>query len=335
MPRVLTTLYHLNPRRLHERRQFDTARSLPWGDTDFIDPKGHTPLGYFWQLLRRASGYDVIVLNGSGRRDQLAAAMLRRLRPKVHLVITDCTWKLEDSPVARWPDRLGIRLMDGPRTRYCVLSSTEEALFPSTWRVDKERVFFTPWYVWMSVAEVSTPVSRQGFVFSGGDSMRDYGLLIEAARTLSVQIRVAAHDPPPVSASEMPANVTFTPLPPDEYFRTMCQASVVVLCLAANSERSAGQNSYLNPIAKGKLVVINDATGVRDYLRNRETALVVPNDDPAALADAVRWTLDPANAEAVQEIADRGRREVTERFPPDRYVGQLMQIAADATAGRA
>jgi glycosyltransferase involved in cell wall biosynthesis len=332
--RTLTTLYHLNSERLRERRQFDTAERLPWGDTDFIDPDSHTQLGLIWQLLRRASGYDVIVLNGSGRRDQLAASLLRRLRPKVRLVLTDCTWKVEDSRAAHSLTRIGIWLMDGPRTHYCVLSSTEKELFPSTWGVDAERVFFTPWYFWLSVEEARLPTPEQGFVFSGGDSLRDYRPLIEAAPTLPVEIRIAAHRAPPVSESEMPPNVTFAPLPPEQYFETMCEASVVVVALEADSERSAGQNSYLNPMAKGKLVVINDTTGVRDYVSDGETALIVPNHDPASLADAVKWALDPSNAEEARKIVRRAQRDVTDRFPLGRYVAQLIQIADRVTAGQ-
>ena len=328
--RILTTLHHISPDRLRERGQHDTAASLPWGDVDFVDPEAHGGPGLMRELLRRAGDYDAFILNLSGRREQLAAAMLRRLRPRLGLVLTDCTWKVESSMPARIASRAGIRLMDGPRTRYCVLSSAEEALFPRTWGVSPERVAYTPWYVWLSVQEEALSTNRGGFVFAGGDSMRDYGSLIEAARELPMEVRIASYSGPP-QGSEPPPNVSFGSLPPEQYFKTMCEASVVVVALAADTERSAGQQSYLNPIAKGKLVVLNDTTGVRDYLRDRETALIVPSGDPAALAQAIGWALDPANADAVDRIADQGRREVRERFGLDRYVGQLVDLAGDVT----
>jgi hypothetical protein len=332
--RILTTLHHLSPGRLRERGQFDTASSLPWGPhTDFIDPGQHSAAGLIWQLLRRAYGYEALILNASGRREQLAAVLLRRLRPRVPLVLTDCTWKVEESLVARSLTRIGVRLMEGPRTHYCVLSSAERELFPGTWNVDRERVHFTPWYFWLSVEEAGLPVSEQGFVFSGGDSMRDYRPLIEAASSLDAEVRIAAREPPPASESAPAANITFGPLSFEDYFKTMCEASVVVLALVGDSERSAGQNSYLNPMAKGKLVVINDATGVRDYIRDRETALVVPNNDPASLAETLNWALDPANGDAAREIAARAQRDVTDRFPLKRYVGQLAEIAQGISRG--
>lgn len=314
MSRILTTLDHL--------------KRLPWGPSvDFIDPEPLSVPALFRHLLRRASDYDLVILNGSGRRDQLAAALLRRLRPRMRLLLTDCTWKLEASRGARALTRIGIRLMDGPRTHYCVLSSAEKNHFPDTWGVDPERVFLTHWYVWLSDQEAQTPVSEQGFVFSGGDSMRDYRPLIEAARSLPAAVRIATHLPAPVVDSELPSNMDFAPLPVEDYFETMCRASVVVLCLGIDSERSAGQNNYLNPMAMGKLVVINDTTGVCDYVEDRATALVVPSADPAALAGALRWALDPDNAGEVHEIAERARRDVNDRFPPERYVARLLEVA--------
>jgi hypothetical protein len=318
VPRILTTLYHL--------------RHLPWGDnTEMVDPASHSVPGLLWLLLRRARSYDVIVLNGSGHIDQLAGMCMRRLRPKARLVLTDCTWKVEISWFGRVLTRVGIRLMDGPRTNYCVLTSAEERIFPKAWGVDPARVFLTPWYVWLSEEEENTPVSEQGFVFSGGDSLRNYRPLIQAAKTLQADVRIATRLPLPAEESDPPPNLRFGPMPPKQYFRTMCEASVVVVCLEADTQRSAGQNNYLNPVALGKLLIINDATGVGDYL-DRESALIVPSSDSAALADTLRWALDPDNAEETARIVRHGQNCVRQRFTPERYVATLVKIARGVAA---
>jgi glycosyltransferase involved in cell wall biosynthesis len=112
----------------------------------------------------------------------------------------------------------------------------------------------------------------------------------------------------------------------------MCDASVVVVALAAGSERSAGQNNYLSPMALGKLVVVTDAIGVREYVTEGETGLVTPAGDPEALAAALAWALDPANAGDVEWIAGRGQGEALERFTPDRYVASLLGVIDDVIA---
>ena len=110
----------------------------------------------------------------------------------------------------------------------------------------------------------------------------------------------------------------------------MCAASVVVVALAGATERSAGQNNYLNPMALGKLVIVTDGTGVDEYVEHRRTALVVPAGDDESLAREIAWALDPANAEEVAGIARRGRDHVLERFSPDAYVDRLLAVVAEA-----
>jgi Glycosyl transferases group 1 len=320
-PRALTTVYY-------------PLRANWVAATEMIDPGTISLPRRLWWLLRRAGDHDVAVLNGADRGDQLAAILLRRLRPSLSLVLIDCQWKLETSRGARLLTRLGIKLLEGPRTHYCVASEQEKGSFPANWGVDPSRVFATHWYVGLSEKEASVPVSEQGYVFAGGDSMRDYRALVEAARALPCEVRIVTHLEPPVA--ELPPNVSFGPQPPDEYLQSLAAASVVVVCLQADTERSAGQSNYLNARALGKLVAVNDTTGVREYMTDGETALIVPSRDPEALAETLSWALDPANRDRVREIIAAGRREVNERFTPEGFVEGLLGIVEQAAqrAGR-
>lgn len=108
----------------------------------------------------------------------------------------------------------------------------------------------------------------------------------------------------------------------------MCSASVVIVALAGSTECSAGQNNYLNPMALGKLVIVTDGTGVVEYVDHRRTAIVVPAGDQSALAREIEWALDPSNAVEADAIAERGRRDVIERFNPDGYVARLLELVS-------
>ena len=57
----------------------------------------------------------------------------------------------------------------------------------------------------------------------------------------------------------------------------------------------------------GKPVVVTDALGVRDYVEDRRTGLIVPPGDPAAMRAALDWLLDPANASEVRAMGERAR----------------------------
>jgi glycosyltransferase involved in cell wall biosynthesis len=310
----------------------DLPKDCPWrAQTDLVDPRKGSLRRRLWTLLRRAPRYDIVILNGASRQDQIAAMLLRRLRPSVPLLITDCQWKLDEGLAAR-VNRIGVRLLEGPRTFYQVASSDDEASFPEIWHVDPARVFTAIYFPAMSDEEMRAPVSEQGYVFAGGDSLRDYRTLIEAAKRVPFEVKIATNLPAPDDG--LSENVTYGPLSREDYLEGMLNASVIVVALMDGTARSAGQTTYQVTRAMGKLVLANDVAGVGDYLQDRENGLVVPSGDAEALAEKLKWALDPANAAEVREIRETGKREVLEHHTKVDHTNRLLEIASEAV-GRA
>jgi glycosyltransferase involved in cell wall biosynthesis len=227
----------------------------------------------------------------------------------------------------RAASRIGLRAMEGPDVFYCVLSSAERELFPRTWRVDSRRVFFTPYHHTLRADELAQPAPDGYGVFAGGDSMRDYGPLIEAAQGVPADVTLATRDPSILRYPQLPPNVRAGPVPPGRFLEAMRAARVVVVPLI-DGERSAGQQTYLNAMAMGKIVVATDTPGVRDYVTHGTTGLVVPPGDAVAMADALRWALEPANEAEAREMRARARDVVRDEFTPDRYVARVLGVVA-------
>ena len=164
----------------------------------------------------------------------------------------------------------------------------------------------TPWYYGLSDAQLNAPVEEGDFVFAGGDSLRDYHPLIDAARSLAVPVRIAARSAPPVPVAQMPANVDYRALTEQDYALAMRSATIVVVALTGGTERSAGQNNYLNPMALGKLVIVAESIGVREYVEPESRAWSYPPAIRERSARAIAWAVDPANADEVPAIAARG-----------------------------
>lgn len=281
--------------------------------------------------MRGASRFEAVVLDGSvglrgGYLDLLAAAAVRRRGPAV--VIADCQWELGSSVVDRAAMQTGLRLVDAPNVTYCVLSTDEVSIFPRTWGVDPERVAFTPWPYVLREEELGATSEGDG-IFAGGDSLRDYGPLLEAAKDLRAPVTVATRRED-ASRDGLPANVELGALPHEQYVERLRRSPVVVVPLVPTANRSAGQTTYVNALAMGKLVVVTDCLGVRDYVEHRMTGLVVPPGDARALHEALAWAVDPANATEVRAIRERARALAQERFRPDEYVANLLRIAAAA-----
>jgi glycosyltransferase involved in cell wall biosynthesis len=216
--------------------------------------------------------------------------------------------------------------MDGAHTTFCVLSRAELDRFPRTWGVEPSRVTFTPFTVTLEENQIAAPAPSGDAVFAGGNSLRDYRPLLDAAAGIPAPVVLATKQI--AQTARLPANVRSGPLPHAEYVRELCRARVVVVPLAENRWRSAGQQTYLNAMALGKPVVVTDTMGVRDYVEDGITGIVVAPGDARAMGEAVRWVLDPANAESVAAMTQRARQVARERFSLDRYLARLLEVAS-------
>jgi glycosyltransferase involved in cell wall biosynthesis len=310
-----------------------------WGDeVELLDrTSGESRARGLARLVRRAGSYSAVVLDGSiglrgGYVDLLAAGLIGRRRAAPVVVIGDCTWKRGTSRLDRLACTVGIRAVDSPNLTYCVLSTAELERFPHTWGVQQDRVSVSHWPYVLRGKELE-PRPTEDFVFSGGDSLRDYGPLIEAARGLPTEVAIATRRFRAAGA-DTPANVRAGPVSHKEYVELLRRARIVVVPLAERFERSAGQTTYVNAMALGKLVIATDTIGVRDYIEDARTGLLVSPGDTSAMRRALEWAIDPENREHGDRIAARARETALERFSPDGYVVELLGIARRALERR-
>lgn len=321
--RVLTTVpFDLPP------IQAEPPDEWPRG-VDVLDRRRMSMPTLLRRLVDGARKYDAVLLNGSGRFDQAVAALVARLPGRARLVLDECVWDVGSSVLDRAACRVGLRMMADPRTTFCVLSSDETEMFPRTWHVDPQRVAFTPYCHTLSRAQLEAPTAQGGGIFAGGDSMRDYGPLTEAARRVHVAFTFAVQETR-FSGTQLPPNVTAGAVSRDEFFRHMRDADAVVVAMQPGVCRSAGQQTYLNGMALGKLVIATDSPGVHDYIEDRTTGLIVPAGDADAMTSAIEWALDPRNHGLVSEMTRRAREVARAQFSPARHVQRLFDVVSRA-----
>ena len=191
----------------------------------------------------------------------------------------------------------------------------------------------TPFHWVLDESEVEEVPAADGGVFAGGDSLRDYAPRSRRRRAVCpspVTIASRAPAPPGLPAQRDDGS----PRRRGVRGAVSATASVVVVALERRDDRSAGQQTYLNAMALGKPVIVTDALGVREYVEDGATGLVVPPGDARALRAALDRTLDPANADEVAALGERARAAALERFGPDRYVENLLEVVDRALAAR-
>jgi glycosyltransferase involved in cell wall biosynthesis len=295
-------------------------------------------------LVRLArSTRPAILLGASGFRrgyvDLLGAAVLARRGYPV--LLADATWQpgsralerllripaqvgVDAAP--RYGRRLGrtaIRMLDADNVHYAVLSRHEVQTFPRLWGVDPRRVHFIPF---CATAKTLEHEPGGDGVLASGNSLRDYRALVRAAPNIDAKLTLATRLPlPPIPGGDVEARF----MPAAEHDARERAAAVVVVPLLADTDRSAGQQTYLNAMGRGKPVVVTEAPGVRDYITPEETGLIVPN-EPEALADAVNRVLK--DRELATRLGNAARADVLSRFSLSAYVTRLLELADQVLA---
>jgi hypothetical protein len=310
-----------------------------WADyVQVVDSlRGRSLLTWLRDFWRQSDGRRALVLRGTvafaDRYCDLVGAVLvkaRRRRPLV--IISDATIEPGSRAFARRIprpaarlipalSRLLIRAVDGSHVRWCVLSTDELRTFPEVWRVAPERVYFTPMSHTLWGGGENIVASDEGFLFAGGDSLRDYELLAAAVLGSNFDVRIATSWKP-VSPQD---NLDVGRLSHDEFLARMRASHAVVVPIERRT-RSAGQQTYLNAMALGKPVIVTDAPGVRDYIQHEVTGFIVPP-EVQALRQAIEHVMDPKNADEIAVIGRRARETVLARFNEFAYRRQLLSVA--------
>ncbi len=316
---ILTTLHHPSRQRWSSR-------------VESIDRESSSPAALIAETIRRGRNRPLVVLNGAERTDQIIATGLAA-RGRSAVLLSDCTWKRQAGPAEAAASRLAAIALGRGNTDFCVLSTHETESLPRIWGFDPERVHRTPFCFTLDHEDVTDPPAGAG-VFAGGDSLRDWPTLAAALIEADAPARIASRDFPTSLLANLPAGSNPGALEPADFVASLRAAAVVVVALQPGIERSAGQQTYLNAMALGKLAIATDSPGVRDHIEHGVSGIIVAAGDPGALAAAIRNALDPDQADAIAAIRANGRRVALEHYSEDRYLDAILAVADRLIAKR-
>ncbi len=303
-----------------------------WTDrVDLLRREDRSPRQLVRALVSRAPGYDAVVVNGSTGAsewyaDLVAAGIIGHRRGAPPVLVIEANWKRGARAPVRLGRRLAIGLIDAPPVHYTVFSHAARWAVASTWGMDPARIHAALCPITLSLADLEAPAPIDGGVFAGGNSLRDYTPMLTAAALIDAPITIATSCLTPEQVAALPPGVRAGPLPREEYAERLRRASIVVVPLELRTDRSAGEQTCLNAMALGKIVIATDALGIREYVEDGVTGMVVPAGDAGAIVRAVTWARDPDNASAVASMRAEARLAVEQRFLGTDYVDCFLQI---------
>lgn len=312
-----------------------------WSDVTVIDPRTMSKPRFVANVVRAAPRFDAAIINGSARfhdlyRDLIAGVLIGRRRQPTPIVVAEVAWDLGSAPLSEKLGvggklggfasfagfaRAGVRALDGDHVTYIMFSEEERDLFVRNFGIPRERTALVRFAhsLW---SRADGPTSDGGYVFAGGNSLRDYKTLIAAVDGLDVPVRIATTN----DLGPLPPNVTGGPTTHEEYVELLAGARAIVVPIEP-VERAAGLITYLNSMALGKPTIVTQSPAVGEYVDDGRTGIVVPAQDPPAMRAALERVLDPANRADVEEMGRAARAAVAHPFE---YWAALRDVAERA-----
>lgn len=190
-----------------------------------------------------------------------------------------------------------------PVDRLIVWAPTVIDRYERNFGIPREKMFFQPFHHTLTGFNFSPPACGD-YIFSGGDSMRDYERLIAAVDGLKMRVVIATRVPLPRTL-RIPENVTVKAVTPAEFRELMAGAYAVVFPLRMDDIRTSGQQSFLNAMALGKAVVVTDTLDAPHYIEHEKTGLLTPFGDTEKLREVIKRLLD--QPDLVRSLGDAAR----------------------------
>lgn len=306
------------------------ARRLSGWFGRLLEAIGGPNLTLAWASFRRRGNYKVIFTDGEHVGIPLAwFCKLGGSRGIRHLMITHILSvykKMFFFDFFRLQSHIDI---------FLVYSTWQKRFIERRWRVQPERVAFTPFMVdtrFFSPQQVTAQV--RPMICSAGLEFRDYPTLIKVAADLAVEVVIAAGSPfskRPNTAqqADLPANVTVSRFTQYE-LRQLYADSLFVVMPLYNVDFQAGVTVILEAMAMEKAIICSGTPGQTDVVIDGETGIYVPPEDPVALHDAIVYLL--ANPDVATRMGKAGRRRVEREMSLDCYTERLNGFVQRALA---
>lgn len=229
------------------------------------------------------------------------ALLMNRGAAERRPVITGIIWNTEPtaslSSFARWVNKAALRRADA----IYVLSSAQVPVLRADWGIASSRIHVVPFGVDTEFWDPASPArvdladdddsrlpdgkERPLIVSAGNDQHRDHELLLAAVREVHAKLPAARLELATSAPQSIPAEVgRWRPSVTGPRMRDLYRkAQVVAICTRPNIHAS-GVTVTLESMAMGKAVIATHNPGLEDYIVHGETGVLVPPNDPHAMA---------------------------------------------------
>ena len=278
---------------------------------------------YAFHVLRRADKNSAIICNGGCRVGKLIGLFNYLLPIRRRKILM---WELFCEARSPFRYRL-IRWMVQGCDLVVVYSRHQVKSHAEYLRLPEDTFLFLPYKANHSKQPpIEMPIGN--YVFSGGNSKRDYCTLFEAVRGTGIPLIVSATDPRVTAGLQVPSNVILLKAVEPAFARLTAGSRFAVVPIVKNIIRSAGEANVCNAMWHGKPVIVADDVSLGDYVEDGVTGYTVAAGDVEMLRQRIvsLWT----DADLVREMGRRAHQRVAESLTHVDFVRRQPYSLASA-----
>ncbi len=320
-----------------DKRFTDRARMIPYPARLNKVPRGKFRIGdearLFFSVVQAALQEKVLLLFSSRGylKPELLAVAFIGLWPKrwCPIIVFYGEMYEPNTGIRSTFERFIMKLANRAVFCFALHSSAEIPVFAQLWGVDESKVWSSSFFNKNARPDVVVPTKPRGqHIFAGGTSFRDYEPLLDTARLLP-ELEFVICTNRLDGRQDLPPNVKAGLVPHEEFERLIDMAAAVVVPLRVDVHRIVGMLTYLQSMWSKKATIVSDSLGVREFIQDGETGIIVDG-SPESYAAAIKWVLDPENAEHVTCMCEKAHNIVREQFAIENHVTQLLSIMDEA-----
>jgi hypothetical protein len=283
------------------------------------------PLRHAWNMYRARRGHDLAIVAASARAGSFFC-LLQALLPfrTIPVFLYECLWDPSPNAFKRTAHSWWLRAVDRVCYGYVIFSEVDRESYARVFGVPIEKMHAIPYCTTLSNSNLE--LHDGGFIFAGGDSLRDYRQLLAALEGLPYKVFIATNIRDQFSGHASDGRLTIRPTTHEEFRELMATASVHVLPLATGFVRSVGHQTYLNGMALGKPVIVTDQRGTREYIESGVDGITVAPGDSAALR---QWIVKLMESPQLRTQIGARARLTAARFTGSAHLARLLGLAVD------
>jgi len=289
-------------------------------------------LSFWWalRLFRESRKYDAVV-TGAEHCGMIFAMLQTLLRPalrrRVHVMI-DFPWSARPGRLRMGLKILQMRIAAPSLDAIFAHASPEEAeRFTSALKVRKGLFRFVPFHYWLQEPLPETMVGD--YIFSGGNSGRDYATLLNALAGSASRAVICTQAVGDLSQTHIPENVQITAVSQDRFDELMARSAAVAIPLMKDDIHPAGHTVVVTAMALGKPIILAAPAEYRSYIDDGRTGLLTSAGDSAGLRAAIERVL--SDQEFARKLSQNAKRE-SMRYTPEKFFERVYECVDCAVA---